>query len=125
ATKESEYRAIGATSCCSSWGDCCAGGVGGCSLDWPVGPKDSACAVNRTRKQQTSTFKIRFDKFIFVFILQYNLRPSRSRTSLKFWTLVKRAEELHCPRSVPGSMSLRRAKSSNASRSVSVSFTRC
>src|SRR6267378_4919054 len=64
ATRASGYKAMGATSCCSSWGECCTGAAGDCSLDWPVGPKDSACAVNRTSKQQRSKDKICLDNFM-------------------------------------------------------------
>src|SRR4029077_14659057 len=66
AIRASGYNAIGATSCCSSCGVCCTGvvGAGAGSLDWPVGAKDSACAVNRTSKQQRSRLKICFDNFM-------------------------------------------------------------
>src|SRR3984893_18903481 len=40
------------------------GAVGGCSLDWPAGPKDTACAVNRTSKQQRSKVKTCLDNFM-------------------------------------------------------------
>src|SRR3984893_11333919 len=40
------------------------GAVRGCSLDWPAGPKDSACAVNRTSKQQRSKVKTCLDNFM-------------------------------------------------------------
>src|SRR6266478_6541548 len=33
-TRASGYRAIGATSCCRSWGDDLTGGAGDCSSDW-------------------------------------------------------------------------------------------
>src|ERR1700680_99550 len=40
ATRASGYKAIGATSCCNSCGDCCTDGVGDCPSDWPWGPKE-------------------------------------------------------------------------------------
>src|SRR6267142_1876919 len=40
------------------------GGAGGWSLVWPVEPKDSACAVNRTSKQQRSKIKTCLDNFM-------------------------------------------------------------
>src|SRR6266403_5927031 len=64
ATRASGYKAIGATSCCNSCGDCCAGGVGDCSLDWLIGPYESACAVNCTSKKQRSRVKACLDNFM-------------------------------------------------------------
>src|SRR5229473_7226350 len=64
ATRASGYKAIGATSCCNSLGDGLAGEAGDCSSDWPVGPKDSACAVNCTSKQQRSRIKTCLDNFM-------------------------------------------------------------
>src|ERR1700693_5898180 len=52
ATRASGDKASGATSCCNSLGDGLTGEAGDCSPDWPVGPKDSACAVERANKKQ-------------------------------------------------------------------------
>src|SRR6266481_5259502 len=54
ATRASGYKAIGATSCCNSLRDGLTGESGDCSSDWLSGPEDSACALNRTSKQQRS-----------------------------------------------------------------------
>src|SRR6266481_5295921 len=85
ATRASGYRAIGATSCCNSCGVCPVAGLCDCGPDWLAEVYAPACAVNCTSKQQTSATKIRFDNFIFILILQYDLKPCRSRPSSKFW----------------------------------------
>src|SRR6266403_845805 len=83
ATRASGYKAIGATSCCNSCGDCFAGGVVDCVLDWPVGPKDSACAVNRTSKQQRSRTKTCLDNFMTYSPVQNWDRPLTVKTVLR------------------------------------------
>src|SRR6266436_8914297 len=64
ATRASGYKAIGATSCCNSLGDGLTGEADDCSSDWPARPKDSACAVNCTSKQQRSRIKTCLDNFM-------------------------------------------------------------
>src|ERR1700731_1702898 len=72
ATRASGYKAIGATSCCNSCGDCCAAGVAGCSVDWLVGLYELARAFGCTSKQQKSTHKTCLDGSIFMATSPYS-----------------------------------------------------
>src|SRR5467141_2478510 len=83
ATKASGYKAIGATSCCNCWGDCFTGGADACSLDWPVGPRDSACAVNRASEQQRSKIKTRLNNFMAYSPVQNRDHPLDVKPVLK------------------------------------------